>query len=156
MGCDLLVSVFEIGKRREPNWKRAEAALKKATTTRLEEAFCLGVQLDSSDAWKAYCQNAGEVLPEERQLTRRLAQKGREFAEKGLSTLKEMWAGKRRDAVVIDLAKSRVLIAGGTSAGDPPFEEYDEVMTAIELGLLGAAGFWGQGGNGVRIKVVKE
>lgn len=152
MGCDLLVSVFEIGKKQEPNWKRAKATLKKATANELEQAFCRGVQLDPPDAWQTYLQHEGEVLPEQRELSRRLAEKGREFATKGLSTLKEMWARQRRDAVLIDLAKSRVLIAGGTSAGDPPFEEYDEVMTAIELGLLGTAGFWGQNDNGVRIR----
>ena len=155
MGCDLLVSVFEIGKKQEPNWDRAGAKLNEATSTQFREAFCGAVQLDPSDAWDVYSGEKLEVaVPEGEELDRWLAEKGRKFATKGLATLKDMWARRRRDAVVIDLAKSRVLIAGGTSAGDPPFEEYDEAMTAIGLGLLRAAGFWGQDGNGVRIGVV--
>lgn len=143
MGADLIAVVLETGKRTRPRFAKARKALQEKPDAELVKGLSEALQLDESEMAERFMEG---TPPEHREDAARrrgiLAEKARQYAQTGLRVLEEMWNGEWRIAVTRKLKNSQVLIFGDTSWGDPPFDEWDEVITALALGLHKAAGFW--------------
>lgn len=145
MGADLILIVLETGKAGRLRFARARKKLEKISDNDLVEGLCGALQLGRDRVWETYVKpegGQGELFEGDEKKAELIAKMAKRYAEAGLDTMEEMWKGLRRDAVVVRLKNSRALITGSRTWGDPPFDGYDEFMTALGLGLHKEAGFW--------------
>jgi hypothetical protein len=125
MGCDLIVGALEMAKGKEPDWAAAEQVLDQLTD---EECLRTMGELDG------YLEEEGSPEREE-------AKTGfRSRMREALEVLHRMWDGGHRCAVLCPLSASRVLIFGGGSWGDDPFEGYLDVAAVADLTWQAAGG----------------
>lgn len=126
MGADLICSVLEIDKDKEPDFEAALAFVKKLNTAQLWKAKSEVDQCDMDDF-----ETAEEVETKLRQ--------------KALDVVKyveECWGGTYRNVTKLYLHFSHVLFVGEMSWGDTP-EGVDEFVLFDILGAAQAAGFYG-------------
>jgi len=134
MGADLLVACFELdGTKTTPNWDAGLAAIETWKPTEQDLAY-IGEQSSGDEEMSE---------AEAKQLVR-----------DACSELQDMWSGQHRCATRITLRRSQVLVAGGLSWGDEPFEGWSLLGVLDAAGpVMQAAGFGGMDTNAVTIKL---
>ena len=150
MGQELLVTVLETGLKTKINWRRAHKKLATIKDDKLIEALAGALQENPTEVMDLESAGGQQKFRLSKPLSEHtkdeqnaiLARVARDYAVLGLTTLQEMWNEDHRQAVSRNLKKSAVLIIGGNSYGDAPFDDYDQVVTALELDLHRTAGFW--------------
>jgi hypothetical protein len=113
MGEDLLLFALEKGgTKRPPNWDRGYEVIDLLPQDRLLDIL----ERDGEDL-----EDFGSREEAATAIRTRLGN--------GLDQLKDAWEGEHRFGCLIYLARSRVLVLGGGSWGDEPFEGFNDVNT---------------------------
>ena len=125
MGADLIVGMLEMAKGKEPDWNAAEAVIDSLPPERcaeLLENLDGGLGDQGTPEWD-------EALSEF---------KARMYV--ALDELKCMWGNGHRCAVVRGCSGGNVLVFGGLSWGDDPFERYSDICAVADLTWQAAGG----------------
>lgn len=126
MGADLCVGMLEMAKGKEPDWAAAKAVIDALSDERCAEIIensSIGIDAepgtpewrDEIDVFKVRLHHA-------------------------LDELQCMWEGGHRCAVVRGCSGGNVLVFGGLSWGDDPFEGYSDVCAVADLTWVAAGG----------------
>jgi hypothetical protein len=122
VGADLIVSLIEIEKDKEPDWSKARSELAKLTEDEAADAVanakCVSLsELESEDS--------GPFLPQ---------------VQQAFEEVYAGWIGHHRFFTRLDGAKTNMLITGDRTWGDP-VDECESLALFVESGLANVAGF---------------
>lgn len=122
MGADLILAFAEIEKGKDPNWDAAADHINAGGWLDDDEVIVdlLGLFREES-GWD---------------------DDARSRVHSALENVMDMWARKYRDAGVLHLKHTDLLVSGGMSWGDSPTDSYDDIMLLRVTGALEAAGFY--------------
>ncbi len=126
MGADLIVGVLEMEKGKAPDWGAAKAVIDQAPVEVLEKM--------SADYFGDFDAEPGtpEWDTEVSEFRKRLM--------RALDELQCMCEGGHRCAVVRECSGGTILIFGGLSWGDDPFEGYNDICAVADLTWEAAGG----------------
>lgn len=134
MSQDLLISLIEIERGKDPDWSMAHKHIDKMNGTKLRKIHG-SISCPEDKVRLSECLSVVA--------SRRLAHEAIHLMEMG-------WAGNCSFVQQISGAGTDLLIAGGTSWGDP-VEECDQMFFFVDSGAAEAAGFL-VGGNLTRFR----
>ncbi|MBP1774879.1 MAG: hypothetical protein H6Q86_885 [candidate division NC10 bacterium] len=125
MGADLIVGMLEMAKGKEPDWNAAEVVIDQLSYDKSAEI------IENLGWTPARPGDSGwdEALS---------AFKARMYV--ALDALKCMWGNGHRCGVVRGCSGGKVLVFGGLSWGDDPFEGYSDICAVADLTWKAAGG----------------
>lgn len=139
MGADLVASILEMRKDREPDWEAAERYLMDRGDDDLERIFAdrLGDEEDpdgelGEDDDDGAFENGGEDRAGVSETKARFL--------RALEAVASCWIGDCRSAIKHQGAETVILIVGGTTYGEP-LEEIADAELFVASGMARAAGF---------------